>query len=221
MIQAALVAAFLNMAMKMDAGETQPVLQLVNLPKPVVPTLVQQHFAKRNAKDSGSSPANLKGRAAEIASPKSLVQVRRTSEIVTVERPHQGVDPAEGEAKVQGPGNGAGGVGKGSGNGTGDGAGNGGAVAEPPHLATPVLSGYDFPREMLKQWPRSQTVFLRLRIDARGIVSECMLDRGTNVRAIDSEMCNMAYERLRFRPALDRSGQAVAGWFGYAQPAPR
>ena len=28
-------------------------------------------------------------------------------------------------------------------------------------------------------------------------------------------------DRLRFRPALNRSGQAVAGWFGYAQRAPR
>jgi protein TonB len=60
-----------------------------------------------------------------------------------------------------------------------------------------------------------------LRVDPRGLVSECMIDRGTGVPPIDSTMCNLAHERLRFRPALNRSGQAVAGWFGYAQPAPR
>jgi protein TonB len=62
---------------------------------------------------------------------------------------------------------------------------------------------------------------MRLRVDARGIVSECTIDRGTGQPAIDTTLCNLAYERLRFRPALNRSGQAVAGWFGYAQPAPR
>jgi protein TonB len=84
-----------------------------------------------------------------------------------------------------------------------------------------VLLGRDFPSQVLDQWPRGATVFLRLRVDARGYVSECNVDRGTGVAAIDSEMCNLAHDRLRFRPALSRSGQAVAGWFGYAQPAPR
>jgi protein TonB len=84
-----------------------------------------------------------------------------------------------------------------------------------------VLLGRDFPSQVLDQWPRGATVFLRLRVDARGYVSECTVDRGTGVAAIDSEMCNLAHDRLRFRPALSRSGQAVAGWFGYAQPAPR
>jgi protein TonB len=84
-----------------------------------------------------------------------------------------------------------------------------------------VLRGRDFPREMLDQWPRGAPVFLRLKVDARGFVSECVIDRRTGVAAIDAEICNLAYERLRFRPALNRGGQAVAGWFGYAQPAPR
>jgi protein TonB len=74
---------------------------------------------------------------------------------------------------------------------------------------------------MLSQWPSRSTVFLRLRVDSRGFVSECEVDRGTGVAAIDSAICNLAHERLRFRPALNRAGQPVAGWFGYAQPPPR
>jgi protein TonB len=74
---------------------------------------------------------------------------------------------------------------------------------------------------LLDQWPQGAAVFLRLRVDAQGYVSECVVDRGTGIPAIDSAMCNLARERLRFRPALNRSGQAVAGWFGYAQPPPR
>jgi Gram-negative bacterial tonB protein. len=64
-------------------------------------------------------------------------------------------------------------------------------------------------------------VFMRLRIDARGTVAECMVDRGTGDPAIDSALCNIAHERLRYRPAVNRNGQAVAGWAGYAQRAPR
>ena len=125
---------------------------------------------------------------------------------------------------MRGPGTGAGGVGTGTGSGAGGngpGGGGEGGVAEPPHLVTPVLRGRDFPREMLDEWPSRATVFLRLRVDVRGYVSECLVDRGTGVATIDSQMCNLAHERLRFRPALNRGGQAVAGWFGYAQPAPR
>jgi protein TonB len=94
-------------------------------------------------------------------------------------------------------------------------------VAEPPHLATPVLSGRDFPRELLDQWPGGVPVFLRLRVNPQGYVSECNVLRGTGVATIDAMMCNIVHDRLRFRPALNRSGQAVAGWFGYAQRPPR
>jgi protein TonB len=84
-----------------------------------------------------------------------------------------------------------------------------------------VLRGRDIPSDVLDQWPRGATVFMRLRIDAQGYVSECTVDRGTGLAVIDLTICNLAHERLRFRPATNRYGQAVAGWAGYAQPAPR
>jgi protein TonB len=65
------------------------------------------------------------------------------------------------------------------------------------------------------------SVFIRLRLSARGAVSECIVDRGSGVAAIDSELCALVHQRLRFRPARGRNGQAVAGWFGYAQRAPQ
>jgi len=86
---------------------------------------------------------------------------------------------------------------------------------------TPVLTGRDFPRDLIDQWPGGATVFLRLRVDARGYVIGCDIIRGSGVAVIDGAMCNLAHDRLRFRPALNRSGQPVAGWFGYAQRAPR
>ena len=103
---------------------------------------------------------------------------------------------------------------------TAAGRGDGGQLS-PPQLVTPVLRGRDFPRDMLDQWPRGTPVFLRLRVDPQGNVSQCIVDRGTGVAAIDSEVCSLVYQRLHFRPALNRSGQAVAGWFGYGQTPPR
>ena len=222
-IQAALLIGFLNIQGRIDAGASQPVLQLIDMarlppPVPVVLTAATAHKERKG----GSAPKNIKSEATPVVAPQPVVKLPTLRQVTASATPREGADPTQGASAVRGPGTGAGGEGNGTGSGRGgDGSGDGGGVAEPPHLATPVLRGYDFPSQMLQQWPRSATVFLRLRVDARGYVAECLLDRGTNIPAIDAQMCNTAHERLRFRPALNRSGEAVAGWFGYAQPAPR
>ncbi len=224
-IHAALLFAFLNLSGAVDvAGVRQPVLQLFNLDAvPPPPPPVQQQIAKPKEKEGGSAPKNIRSQATPVVAPKPRIETPPVQQIAASETPRQGTQPTQGASDVRGPGTGAGGSGNGTGSGSGGNGpgGGGGGVAEPPHLATPVLRGADFPRDLLDQGPRGATVFLRLRVDPRGFVSECLVDRGTGVGAIDSAMCNIAHERLRFRPALNRSGQAVAGWFGYAQPAPR
>ena len=184
----------------------------------------QKQQPKPKEKEGGSAPKNIKSEATPVVAPKPKIETPPVQKIAATETPRQGTAPTQGASDVRGPGTGSGGVGTGSGSGAGgSGPGGGGdnGVAEPPHLSTPVLRGRDFPRETLDRWPRGATIFLRLRVDARGYVSECTVDRGTGVAAIDSAMCNLAHDRLRFRPAVNRAGQAVAGWFGYAQPAPR
>jgi protein TonB len=222
-IQAALLIAFFNMSGKIDLSDTQSPLRLVDIsPLPPPPPVAQRQAPKLAAKEGASAPKNIESKATPVVAPKPVIETPTVQQIVATETPRQAVDPTQGASPVRGPGTGAGGVGNGTGSGgAGNGSGDGGGVAEPPHLATPVLRGYDFPREILDQWPPAATIFLRLKVDARGYVAECMVDRGTNVPQIDAQMCNTAHERLRFRPALNRSGEAVAGWFGYAQPAPR
>jgi protein TonB len=221
-IQTALLIAFLNISGKIDASDTQSPLPLVDISPLPPPQPVHRQLPKLATKEGASSPKNIKSEATAVVAPKPVIETPTPQQIVATETPRQAVDPTQGASPVRGPGTGAGGVGNGTGSGgAGNGSGDGGGVAEPPHLATPVLRGYDFPRELLDQWPPAATIFLRLKVDARGYVAECMVDRGTNVPQIDAQMCNTAHERLRFRPAVSRSGQAVAGWFGYAQPAPR
>ena len=224
-IHAALLFALLNLSGKMDwltpPEDSISIFNLSNPPPPPPPPAEQQPRPK--LKEGGSSPKNIKSEATSVVAPKPKIVTPPMQQIAATETPRTGTAPTQGASDVRGPGTGAGGTGNGTGNGSGGNGpgGGGGGIAEPPHLVTPVLSGRDSPRELIDQWPRGATIFLRLRVDARGYVLECTVDRGRGVAAIDSTICNLAHDRLRFRPALDRSGQAVAGWFGYAQPAPR
>lgn len=225
-VHAALLVALLNLSGTIDVRDAQSALSVIDLvnPPPPPPPPPQRQQPKPKEKEGGSAPKNVRSQATPVVAPKPRIETPSVQKIVASNTPRQGTSPTQGASNVAGPGTGAGGQGDGSGSGAGgNGPGGGGdnGVVEPPHLATPVLSGRDIPRDLLDRWPGGRTVFMRLRIDARGYVQECMVDRGTGVPAIDNTLCNIAHERLRYRPALNRSGQAVAGWAGYAQPAPR
>ena len=215
-IHAALLLALLNLSGKIDLSDPQQALSVFDL-KDVPPPREQRQQSQPKNRQNKSAPKNVKSEATPVAAPKPQVRTPPVQPVVVSPTPNAGAAPTQG-ASTAGPGTGAGGSGNGAGSANGSGNGD---IVEPPHLTTSVLTGRDFPRQLLDQWPQGTTVFLRLRIDARGDVAECTVDRGTGVSAIDGEVCSLAQERLRFRPALNRSGQAVAGWFGYAQPAPR
>jgi protein TonB len=227
-IHAALLFALLHLSGKIDLTDPQSALQLFDLrnpppvPPPPPPPQARQQRAKQ--KEGGSAPKNIRSQATPVVAPKPKIVTPPVQQIAASATPRRGASPTQGASTVRGPGTGAGGIGNGTGNGSGGngpGGGGEGGVADPPRLVSPVLRGSDFPPDTIDQWPGRATVFMRLRIDARGAVSECLVDRGTGIRSIDAQMCNLAHERLRFRPAMNRSGQPVAGWFGYAQPAPR
>lgn len=225
-IHACLLLMLLNLSGAMNLADPQRALTVFDvqeLPPPPPPAL-EQHTAKPREKEGGSAPKNIKSEATPVVAPKPRIELPPVQKIAAAEIPRFGTQPTQGASDVRGTGTGAGGVGTGTGNGAGGngpGGGGDGGIMDGPHLVTPVLRGRDFPREAFEQWPRGATVFMRLRVDPRGYVSECTVDRGTGLSAVDSTLCNLAHERLRFRPAVNRSGQAVAGWVGYAQPAPR
>lgn len=225
-IHALLLFAFLNLSGRMPLPAPEDPLSIFNIgvPPPPPPPPQQRQQPKPKEREGGSAPKNIRSQATPVVAPKPRIETPPLQAIIASETPRQGSAPTQGSSDVRGPGTGAGGTGTGTGSGsggTGPGGGGDGGVANPPRLATPVLRGRDFPPAMLSGWPPFATVFMRLRVDARGYVSECLIDRGTGIPSIDSQVCNIAHDRLRFRPALNRNGQAVAGWFGYAQPAPR
>jgi protein TonB len=228
-VHAVLLFMLLHLSGRMDLGRPQSILRVFNVnevppppPEPVPQPQTQQQQKPKQA-EGAASPKNIRSTATDVVVPKPRIALPLPVPMRPTQTPNTGVQPTQGASNVVGPGTGAGGTGTGTGSGgsgTGTGGGGQGGAVSPPHLVTPVLRGRDFPQSMLEQWPRGATIFLRLRVDDRGFVSECTVDRGTGVAVIDSAICNLAHDRLRFRPALNRAGQAVAGWFGYAQPAP-
>jgi len=223
-VHAALLFALLNLSGTIDLTDPQSALKIIDLSNPPPPPPPQtEQQAKPKEKEGASSPANVRSQATPVAAPKPRIKMPPVQKIVASETPKQGTQSTQGASNVAGPGTGAGGAGHGTGSGNGgNGSGSGdNGVADPPHLATPVLGGRDIPRELLDQWPPGAPVFLRIRVSPQGFVSECNVLRGTGNPQIDNMMCNIAHDRLRFRPAVNRYGQAVAGWFGYAQRPPR
>jgi protein TonB len=192
-------------------------------PPPPPPPPAKQQTQKPKEKEGGSSPKNIKSQATPVQAPTPRIALPLPVPITTTKTPNVGASPTQGASDVVGPGTGAGGTGTGTGSGSGgNGPGGGGeGAAYPPQLLTPTLRGRDFPNEVLDSWPRGAQVFLRLKIDARGYVSECIVDRGSGVAAVDSEVCALVHNRFRYRPALNRMGQPVAGWSGYRQTPPR
>jgi len=223
-VDAALLFALLNLSGTIDLTDPQSALKIIDLSNPPPPPPPQpEQQARPKEKEGASSPTNVRSQATPVAAPKPRIKMPPVQKIVASETPKQGTQSTQGASNVAGPGTGAGGAGNGTGSGNGgNGSGSGdNGVADPPHLATPVLGGRDIPRELLDQWPPGAPVFLRIRVSPQGFVSECNVLRGTGNPQIDNMMCNIAHDRLRFRPAVNRYGQAVAGWFGYAQRPPR
>ena len=229
-IHVGLALAFLHVSGRIDLGDSQHPLRVFDIheikppPPPPPPPVHKAAQPKPKAKEGASSPKNIRSEATPVVAPKPKIVLPAPPTIAVSETPRQGAAPTQGASNVRGPGTGAGGIGTGtgsggSGSGPGGGGGDGGYV-EPPRLLTPVLRGRDFPAALLDMWPRGAQVFMRFRIDASGRIIQCFVDRGTGNPAIDSELCRMTQQRFRYRPALNRYGQAVAGWAGYRQTPP-
>ncbi|MEO7865788.1 MAG: energy transducer TonB [Sphingomicrobium sp.] len=225
-IHAALLFALLHLSGRIDLADPQSVLRTFDVfevppPPPVQPPPPRKpEKAKPKQKEGGSAPKNIKSEATPVVAPKPKVEPLLPNPVVVAEVPRQGADATQGASDVRGPGTGAGGIGNGSGiglGGNGPGGGGDGGVAVEARLLTPRLGGRDFPRALLDAWPRGAPVFLGLRIEVNGAVSQCKVFRTSGVPAIDSETCGQILRKFRFQPAFNRFGQPVASWKGYVQ----
>jgi protein TonB len=228
-VHVALLFVLLHISGKMDLTHPESVMRVFDVRDvPPPPTQLQQPQPRPKQKpkesEGAASPTNVKSHATDVQAPRPPISLPVPVPLETSTTPNSGTEATQGAA-TPGPGTGAGGNGAGTGsggagNGLGGGGGDGGYVT-PPRLLTPVLRGRDFPRQMLNDWPRGAQLFLRLRISPSGTVTQCIVDRGTGAAAVDSTVCRIVQQRFRYSPAVDRGGQAVAGWAGYRQVPPR
>ena len=229
-IHAGLVFMLLHLSGRVDLADPQSVLRVFDVtppppPPPPTPELPKpaEEAQKPKEKEGAAAPPNLKSQATPVVAPKPRVELPVKPPVAVTQTPNEGAAPTQG-ASVPGPGTGAGGTGTGTGSGgsgSGTGGGGEGLAATRTRLATPPLRGRDFSPQLLDAWPRGAWVYMRFRVDAAGNIIQCITDRGTGNPVIDATICDTARRRLRYRPGIDRRGNAVADWAAYGQAPPR
>lgn len=223
-VHAALFMALLQLSGHGAVIQPESALRLFDVirvppPPPIEPKPVPLRKPRPKAAKAPPSPRNIASTATPVVSPRPHFTMPVPVPMAVAETPNHGVEATQGASDTAGPGTGAGGSGSGTGGGSGN--GTGGSYVTGPRLLTPPLTGRDFPRQLLRMWPPQTQVFVRIRVSADGGVDECIIDRGTGIAAIDLQVCAQIHLKFHYRPALTQSGQAVAGWAGYRQVAPR
>ena len=229
-IHAGLLFVFSHLAGKVDLTVPQALMRVFDVnelpppqstPEPPPPA---EETERPKEQEGAASAENLRSQATPVVAPEPPIQLPIPVPVNTTQTPNEGAAATQGASDVPGPGTGAGGSGTGTGSGgagSGTGGGGEGLAATRTRLATRPLRGRDFPPQLLNEWPRGAWIRMRFRVDANGAIVQCIVDQGTGNPAIDSQVCSIVRQRLRYNPALNRNGQRVADWAGYGLEPPR
>lgn len=228
-IHGVLLFMLLHLSGRIDVADPQAVLRTFDItevpPESIAePPVPAQQDERPEEEEGAASPENLRSQATPVVAPEPRIELPVPLPVTPTQTPNEGAAPTQGAAETPGPGTGAGGSGTGTGSGgagTGTGGGGDGIAAVRTRLATRPLRGRDFPPQLLDEWPRGAWIRMRFRVDPNGNILQCIVDQGTGNPSIDTQVCDIARRRLRYRPALDRSGRRVADWAGYGQEPPR
>ena len=121
-------------------------------------------------------------------------------------------------ATSDGNGTGAAGSGLGTGSGTGGTGRGGGAVTKPEIVSGVLNSARDFPIPPGGREARIGTsVIVKVTVLPSGRATDCSVYRPSPFPETDAAVCRLVVERLRFRPATNAAGEAVAAPFYYQQ----
>jgi TonB family protein len=86
--------------------------------------------------------------------------------------------------------------------------------ATPAQRARANLNGYfsadDYPEAALRQHAQGTTAF-SLDIDPEGAITRCTITHSSGDASLDAATCSILVSRVRYQPARDRRGRAVAG----------
>lgn len=184
-------------------------------PPPVVEPLkieAPKEKARAPEPEGAASPPNLRDTPTPIVAPPPVVKLPVPSPVVTAPIAGEGNRDSAGAAEVPGPGTGAGGVGTGTGSGAsgnGTGGGGGGGLARRARWISGSVGDGDYPRAAIEADAQG-TLFVTFVIQTTGRVGGCAVTKSSGNATLDETTCRLITRRLRFRPALDRSGNPVA-----------
>lgn len=220
-VHVALAFALINLSVDVRDELPQEVIDVFDvsnppLPPPIVETPPEQPKPKED--EGAASAQNIKSKATPVAAPKPPIVLPIPQPMPATPTPNTGSDPTQGAAPVPGPGTGGGGSGTGTGSGgAGSGSGGGGSGGGAGVRLVRGITNRDYPPAIQRSWPRGGRIFVRVRVQPDGRVSQCDIMRSFGDASADQWTCSLILQRASFRPATDASGKPIAAWFGYVQ----
>lgn len=166
-----------------------------------------------------AAPANIKSKPTPVAAPTPAIPLPVEPRINTSEvRGPEGVDRTAGASSRPGAGTGAGGQGAGFGGGgsggTGTGAGSGRGFTPASRISK--IPDREYRRFVQASGMRRGSVGITVKVNVDGAPSQCRVIRSSGNPTVDALMCQLTLSYVRFRPARDPQGRAVAqdiSWF--------
>lgn len=179
------------------------------VPEPPPPPKPEESSAPKEE----AAPANIKSKPTPVVDPEPKVVLpipvpMNTSKV----RGPEGADRTAGASNLPGSGTGAGGQGNGFGGGgsggSGRGAGSGSGFTPAQQIST--IPNREYRRLRALSGRSSGTVGITIKVNTDGRGSNCRVARSSGDPSVDSLMCQLAVQHVRFRPARDPQGQPVA-----------
>ena len=196
---AAIILSGLNVRMVTHVVDRLKTFRIVEPPPPPPPNPDRPKPKPQHEKRAAGAPAK-KAEPAPVVAPEPRIPLQ--SSIPAAKVAGTGSAPSAG-AGTSGSGTGAGG----SGNGPG-GGGNGGGFT-PAEKITKIPNA-EYRRLVDVSGMARGSVGVSVRVTPEGLATNCRVVRSSGNPTADSLMCELTERYVRFRPARDPSGRAIA-----------
>jgi protein TonB len=178
-------------------------------PPPPIPEPPPRPDESSAPKDE-AAPANIESKPTPVVAPQPKIPLPIPLPInSSVVRGPEGADRTAGASNVPGPGTGAGGRGSGFGGGGRGGSGSGSGAGFTPAQKITKIPDRQY-RRIAASGIRRGSVAISIRVNPDGTPSNCRIARSSGDSGVDDLMCKLTLEYVRFRPARDPEGRAVA-----------
>lgn len=219
-VHAALAAALLsglNVAVVDEAVERLKTFDISADPPPP-PPIVEQPRPRpddSSAPREEAAPANVRSRPTPVVAPEPPIPLPVPNPMNTSNvRGPEGADRTAGASDRPGAGTGAGGQGSGFGGGGGGGTGSGRGFT--PAQRVSKIPDREYRRFVAASGMRRGRVGITVKVETDGRPTNCRIVQSSGNSRVDSLMCQLTLEHVRFRPARDPQGRPVAqdiSWF--------